>query len=92
MFSDSPEEKIRQLEVLTMDLIEESCLASCRNDGRLALDKAKEASTKERTLIRQRDQAGLSDQHNMELTFVVSRQGLVGVTCVYCTSVDDTTS
>ena len=56
-----------------MDLIEESCLASCRNDGKLALDKAKEASTKERTLIRQRDQAGLSEQHNMELTFVVSK-------------------
>ena len=55
-----------------MDLIEESCLASCRNEGKLALDKAKEASTKERTLIRQRDQAGLSEQHNMELTFVVS--------------------
>ncbi|KAF0290444.1 Intraflagellar transport protein 88 [Amphibalanus amphitrite] len=68
---ETPEEKIRQLEVMTMDLIEESCLASCRNEGKLALDKAKEASTKERTLIRQRDQAGLSEQHNMELTFVV---------------------
>ncbi|XP_037080592.1 intraflagellar transport protein 88 homolog [Pollicipes pollicipes] len=68
---DTPEEKIRQLELRTMDLVEESCLASCRNDDKVALDKAKEASAKERTLIRYREQAGLMESHNMELTFLV---------------------
>lgn len=54
-----------------MTLVEESCLASCVNDDKTALDKAKEASSKERTLIRHREQAGLIDSHNLELTFVV---------------------
>ncbi|XP_037082902.1 intraflagellar transport protein 88 homolog isoform X2 [Pollicipes pollicipes] len=69
--SNQPEEKVRQLEARVMALVEESCLASCRNDDKLALDKAKEASAKERTLIRHREQAGLIDSHNLELTFVV---------------------
>jgi intraflagellar transport protein 88 len=37
----------------------------------LALDRAKEASSKERSLIRLREQAGLSDSHNLDLTFSV---------------------
>ena len=57
-----------------MALVEESCLASCRNDDKLALDRAKEASAKERTLIRHREQAGLIDSHNLELTFVVRKR------------------
>ena len=64
---------MRQLEARVMALVEESCLASCRNEDKLALDRAKEASAKERTLIRHREQAGLIDSHNLELTFVVSR-------------------
>ena len=34
------------------DLIEESCLAASRGEARTALDRAKEASAKERSLIR----------------------------------------
>jgi len=37
-------------------LIEESCFAASRGDIKLSLDKAKEASTKERSLIRLREQ------------------------------------
>lgn len=55
-----------------MGLIEESCMAASRGEIRLALDRAKEASSKERSLIRQREQAGLSDGHNLDLTFSVS--------------------
>lgn len=55
-----------------MGLIEESCIAASRGEIRLALDRAKEASSKERSLIRQREQAGLSDGHNLDLTFSVS--------------------
>ena len=35
------------------------------------MDRAKEASSKERSLIRLREQAGLSDSHNLDLTFSV---------------------
>lgn len=71
-FYFSPEEKIKSLERRVMGLIEESCLAASRGEIRLALDRAKEASSKERSLIRQREQAGLSDGHNLDLTFSVS--------------------
>lgn len=55
-----------------MQYIEESIVASC--DGRLreGLEKAKEASSKERGLMRLQEQAGLSDSHNLDLTFAVS--------------------
>lgn len=54
-----------------MQLVEESCLAQCSGDNRKALSKAKEASNKERNLIRFQEQSGLGD-HNSELTYVVS--------------------
>ncbi|XP_076068805.1 intraflagellar transport protein 88-like protein nompB isoform X2 [Oratosquilla oratoria] len=68
---ESPEEKIKSLERRVMELIEESCMAASRGELKLALDRAKEASSKERSLIRQREQAGLSDGHNLDLTFSV---------------------
>ncbi|CAL4120134.1 unnamed protein product, partial [Meganyctiphanes norvegica] len=68
---ESPEEKIKSLERRVMGLIEESCMAASRGELRLSLDRAKEASSKERSLIRQREQAGLSDGHNLDLTFSV---------------------
>ncbi len=46
-------------------------MANSRGDVKIALDRAKEASTKERSLIRLREQAGLSDSHNLDLTFTV---------------------
>ena len=42
-----------------------------RGELKLALDRAKEASSKERSLIRLREQAGMSDSHNLDLTFSV---------------------
>lgn len=48
-------------------------MALGRGDRRGALDRAKEASAKERSLIRQREQAGLNDAHNLDLTFSVSK-------------------
>lgn len=55
-----------------MQLIEESCVANAEGDARRALAKAKEASNKERSLIRTQDQAGLGDQHNIDLTYSVN--------------------
>lgn len=68
---DTPEEKIKKAERRIMELIEESCFANNSGDMRLALERAKEASTKERSLIRIQDQAGLSETHNLDLTFSV---------------------
>ncbi|KRT83026.1 Tetratricopeptide repeat-containing protein, partial [Oryctes borbonicus] len=68
---DSPEEKIRVQESKIMQLIEESCLASNEGNYQKALLKAKEASNKERNLIRIQEQASLSDHHNMDLTYSV---------------------
>jgi intraflagellar transport protein 88 len=53
------------------ELIEDSCMCNHRGDVKVALDRAKEASTKERSLIRLREQAGLTDSHNLDLTFSV---------------------
>ena len=68
---ETPEEKIKAFEKKVNLLIEESCMANHRGELKPALDKAKEASTKERSLIRLREQAGLSDAHNLDLTFSV---------------------
>lgn len=68
---ESPEEKVKLLEKKVNALIEESCFAGGRGESKLALDRAKEASTKERSIIRLREQAGLSDSHNLDLTFSV---------------------
>lgn len=54
-----------------MQLIEEAFIANYKGDVRKALMKAKEASNKERSLIRMQEQAGLADQHNMDLTYSV---------------------
>lgn len=55
-----------------MQLVEESCIASSMGDNRKALSKAKDASNKERSLIRLQEQAGLGDHHNIDLTYAVS--------------------
>ncbi|KAJ8868875.1 hypothetical protein PR048_030416 [Dryococelus australis] len=66
-----PEERIKKLERRITELIEESCLANSRFEDKVALDLAKEASAKERSLIRLQEQTGLSESHNMALTFSV---------------------
>ena len=68
---ETPEDKIKAMEKKVNDLIEESCIAASRGEARAALDRAKEASAKERSLIRLREQANLSESHNLDLTFSV---------------------
>ncbi|XP_044763859.1 intraflagellar transport protein 88 homolog [Coccinella septempunctata] len=68
---DSPEERIRLQEMKIMDLVEESCKASAAGDFRRALSKAKEASNKERALIKIQEQVKMAETHNMDLTFEV---------------------
>lgn len=55
-----------------MSLIESSALSASENNMRIALERAREASSRERALIRLQEQAGLSDNHNIDLTFAVS--------------------
>ncbi|OXU19875.1 hypothetical protein TSAR_011846 [Trichomalopsis sarcophagae] len=68
---DTPEEKIKQAERRIMTLIEESAKAACEKNMKVALERAREASSRERALIRLQEQAGLSDSHNIDLTFAV---------------------
>lgn len=69
---DIPEEKIRVSEQKIMELIESSADAASNNNMKVALERAREASQRERVLIRLQEQAGLSDSHNVDLTFAVS--------------------
>lgn len=66
------EDKIKKLEKRIHDLVDEACLAEASGDTQLGLEKAKEASYKERSLIRMQEQAGLNDSHNIDLTFLVN--------------------
>ncbi|XP_043271639.1 intraflagellar transport protein 88 homolog isoform X2 [Venturia canescens] len=54
-----------------MELIESSAMAESENDMKVALERAREASSRERILIRLQEQTGLSDNHNVDLTFAV---------------------
>lgn len=65
------EDKIKKLEKRINDLIDEACMAEANGNYQLGLEKAKDASNKERSLIRMQDQAGLNDSHNIDLTFLV---------------------
>ncbi|XP_070160360.1 intraflagellar transport protein 88 homolog [Polyergus mexicanus] len=68
---DTPEEKIKASERKIMGLIESSAEAASENNMRIALERAREASSRERALIRLQEQASLSDNHNIDLTFAV---------------------
>ncbi|XP_033336252.2 intraflagellar transport protein 88-like protein nompB [Megalopta genalis] len=68
---DTPEEKIKVAERKIMELIESSVEAAYENNAKVALERAREASSRERALIRLEEQAGLSDNHNVDLTFAV---------------------
>lgn len=83
---ESPETLIHQMEKKVNQLLEESIDANSRGDHQLvhninwcriniitqALDRAKEASKKERMLCKQREQMSLTDQINLDLTYLVS--------------------
>ncbi|XP_015111353.1 intraflagellar transport protein 88 homolog [Diachasma alloeum] len=68
---DTPEEKIKSAERKIMDLIESSAEAAVGENVRVALERARDASSRERVLIRLQEQAGLSDSHNVDLTLAV---------------------
>ncbi|XP_033225474.1 intraflagellar transport protein 88 homolog [Belonocnema kinseyi] len=68
---NTPEEKIKTAERRIMELIESSAEAACEKNMTVALERAREASSRERALIRLQEQAGLSDNHNLDLTFAV---------------------
>ena len=57
-----------------MELIESSAQAAFEKNMTVALERAREASARERALIRLQEQAGLSDNHNLDLTFAVIQQ------------------
>ncbi|XP_055375936.1 intraflagellar transport protein 88 homolog [Condylostylus longicornis] len=67
-----PQEKYKNLEQKIQNLLEESILAGSGNSGNTeALNKAKEAWSLDRTLIRLRDQNGGTAFHNYDLTYSV---------------------
>merc|ERR1719498_1619781 len=67
----SPEEKLREFEKEIHRLVEESAITREQGNLREALEKAKEAGKKERQLCRLREQQGLLDQLNVDLTYAV---------------------
>lgn len=71
---EQPEEKYKGLESKISFILEESILEGTAKKGAnlsSALNKAKEASSLDRTLLRLRDQNGDSTHHNFEITFAV---------------------
>ncbi|KAJ3333439.1 Intraflagellar transport protein 88 [Blyttiomyces sp. JEL0837] len=66
-----PEEQIKVLEKKVNALIEESTIAAAESTLQSALEKAKDAAKRERALSKLRDQAGLGDQINLDLTYCV---------------------
>lgn len=65
------DDKIKKLEKRIHDLVDDACMAEASGDYKLGLEKAKDASNKERSLIRMQEQSGLNDSHNIDLTFLV---------------------
>lgn len=70
-FEENQEAQIKEMEKKVTALFEESCLAAADGDYSLALERAKEAGRKERVLVRQREQLGIADQINLDLTYSV---------------------
>jgi len=68
---NSPEDMCREMEKEVNALIEESSLLSLKREHGPALEKAKEAGKRERLLCRKREENGLADQINIDLTYSV---------------------
>lgn len=58
-----------------MELVDSSCSAASNKEYATALEKAKEASAKEKNLIRLQEQSGMGDTHNLDLTSLVKLLG-----------------
>jgi intraflagellar transport protein 88 len=67
----SEEETYNKMESAIQTLVEESAMLTATGKPFDALEKAKEAAKKERLLTKQREQANLIDQLNLDLTYVV---------------------
>merc|ERR1719456_1179288 len=67
----SQEEKLREMERDIHRLVEESALTREKGEAAAALEKAKEAGKRERQLCRLRDQQGMLEQLNVDLTYAV---------------------
>lgn len=70
--ANSPEHQAKEMEKVVNKLIEDSAEANVAGDFATALDKAKQAQTKERVLNKHREKHGLGDQQNFDLTFAVT--------------------
>jgi intraflagellar transport protein 88 len=68
---NSPEDMAKEMERQVNALIEESAQNAVQRDLAVALEKAKEAGKKERQLCKHREQHGLVDQINLDLTYSV---------------------
>jgi len=68
---NSPEDKCREMEKEVNGLIEESATLSLQKQYQPALEKAKEAGKLERLLCKKREDNGLADQINIDLTYSV---------------------
>merc|ERR1719230_1578221 len=68
---NSPEDKCREMEKEVNALIEESAKLSLLKQYQAALDRAKEAGKLERQLCKKREENGLADQINIDLTYSV---------------------
>ncbi|XP_046644884.1 intraflagellar transport protein 88 homolog [Daphnia pulicaria] len=67
---DPPEKQMKMLESSIHQIIEESIVAHSKEEFRVALDKAKEAVNKERSLTRQKEQSGMGES-NSDIAFMV---------------------
>ncbi|CAJ0594545.1 unnamed protein product [Cylicocyclus nassatus] len=69
--TESIEEKCREMEKRVMDVLKESLFAAERRSFKEALDKAKEAGRRERAVVKYREQQGVVESMNIDLTFTV---------------------
>jgi len=68
---NSAEDLAKEMEKQVHRLIEESAMHSSKHEFTKALEKAKEAGKKEKALCKHRDENGLVDQINVDLTYSV---------------------
>ncbi|XP_022701942.1 intraflagellar transport protein 88 homolog isoform X2 [Varroa jacobsoni] len=69
---NDPKERIKDMEACINSLVEESVRDASKRNFKLALEKAKEAASRDRQLAKQREQILAGSPANMELSFCVS--------------------
>jgi len=71
VITDRADEKVKQLEEKINKLIEGSVLLGCKGDSKKALELARDASNKEKSLMKLKEQSGANEGHDWDLTFSV---------------------